>query len=482
MRIPFTDREIRLMATPSGDLMDVQGGSSGSDGESHYRGIWDSGSEINPIFRGRNRWLLYNEMRNDPMVKAILWLYKLPIRSAVWDVRAAGDGKDPIDRAVGEAIKWQFGLGVEEGKLSQTHDEWLTQRLLCLNWGASFEEILWADDLDWWRDPTAGDELRPMRPIARLALRRPSTVSKIEWDEKTGRVKTLEQDLPNTKPIPGNKLAHYAIEREGDSDWMGESLLRAMYGSWKVKKSLFISGAIAWDRWASGIPEVRYPQGGGAGKKERAERIGENLRVHERAYVAFEGQEQDGWGLKIHTANVQDPGSFLKFCNEEMAASAVTMFSRLGTTETGSRAVGDTLAGPYYLAVQAVAKQIASQSTRHVVRRFVDVNFGEEVETPQLVPRKIASRSVESVVNVLSLLAGTGFNVIAKEILDDVLEMLDLDALPDDFPLQREGADAFPGATRRNGGGSPEQRRTAGRSAATVRAALAGGGIPGALG
>lgn len=468
------DRLSRWFATPTGDLAGAKSGVAGRDADSSYGDYMTAGVsyDSNPAFRSRARWLIFNEMRTDPMIRSILWLYKLPIRSAVWDFAPAGGGKDPVDKAVAEACRWQFGLGDYDGQMSVSFDEWLTQRLLCLDWGAVFEEIVWASDLSWWRDPTSNDEQRPVRTIARLGLRRPSSVAKIEWDDETGAIKRLTQDLPNVSPIPGEKLAHYAIERDGEFDWMGTSLLRAMYGSWRMKRPIMLSSAIAWDRWASGLPVVRYPAGSAGTEKEaRAERIGQNVRTHERAYVTFEGKPEDGWDLDIKTATVPDPTGLLRHYDEQMSTAALAMFGRLGTTETGSRAVGEVLIDPYFLAVSAVAKQIALDSTRDVVRRFVDVNFGTQVETPRLTVRKISHQSAASVVNAITLLSGAGFNVRNPEILNTLLEMLDLDKLPAGEPAVAEGQDAFPGAARRTGG----------RAAATTRAALAGGGIPGAL-
>jgi hypothetical protein len=460
VRIPFTDRHLRLYATPVGDLAEPKGGVTGGDQESMYDGIWASTSESNPIFKSRLRWRVYNEMRTDPMIRAILWLYKLPLRSATWDLPPVGGGKDPVDRAVSLAAKWQFGIGAE-GQLSISWDEWLTQRLLCIDWGSVFEEKIWAEELDWWRDPTANDQLRPMRTLARMGLRRPSSISRIKWDENTGQFERVWQDLPGQfrsadEGIPGEKVAHYAIERDGEFDWMGTSILRSMYGVWRMKNALIVSSGVAWDRWASGVVISRYPQGGGAEKERRATKIGENIRSHERGYVAYEGTAEQGWDLNILRGDPADPVNLLRHYDSQMATAALTMFSQLGVTERGSRAVGETLADPYNLAVKAIGGQVALDSTRDVLREWVGVNFGWNVDVPQFTIRKISSRSVESVVNALSLLAGAGYNIRRVELLNSVLEMLDLDKIPvdeetgepiDEEDVVAEGESAFPGAT-----------------------------------
>lgn len=455
MRLPFSDREVdlgRLFATPSGDLHETSPGALGADGDSWYSGVYAGSSESNPLFRGRGRYIAFNEMRADSWVRAILWLYKLPIRNATHEVVPSGQGKDEVDKAVARAVEWQFGLGEQEGKMSQSYDEWMTQRLLCLDWGSVFEEIIWASELDWWPEREGEAGLRLMRPIARMGLRRPSTISKLKWNDETAAIERVWQDLPGVSEagIPGDKIAHYAIERDGETDWMGTSLIRAAWTPFRLKKGLTTSSAIAWDRWASKLPVIYHPKG--RENKTRAEKLGQNVRTHERAYATFEGAKpvpgQEGWQMELLGDAPSDPVGLLRHYDQQMSAGALTMFANLGTTETGSRAVGSTLIEPYYLAILAVAKQIALDSRRDVVRRFVDVNFGHDVDAPAIAVRKISQRTVEGVVNALSLMAGIGFNVIDEGLRDTLLEQLDLDALPEDFPLRAEGTAAFPGAER----------------------------------
>jgi hypothetical protein len=79
------------------------------------------------------------------------------------------------------------------------------------------------------------------------------------------------------------------VLEEEPGRWDGVSLLRAAWGPWELKKQLMISSGIAWDRWAAGIPVVRYPERWRRLSCEKAEEIGRSIRTHERAYVAFEG-------------------------------------------------------------------------------------------------------------------------------------------------------------------------------------------------
>jgi hypothetical protein len=48
----------------------------------------------------------------------------------------------------------------------------------------------------------------------------------------------------------------------------------------------------------------------------------------------------------------------LRYGDEQMAAAFLAMFTKLGTTETGSRAVGESLIDFFVLAQEAVAKAV----------------------------------------------------------------------------------------------------------------------------
>jgi hypothetical protein len=60
--------------------------------------------------------------------------------------------------------------------------------------------------------------------------------------------------------------------------------------------------------------------------------------------------------------------------DEQMAARFLEMFTKLGTTETGSRALGHTLVDFFALAQEAVAKHYADVTNDHVIEDLIDVN------------------------------------------------------------------------------------------------------------
>jgi hypothetical protein len=418
-----------LPATPARDAAQPTT-TAGSDSPSPYafQNLWN---DTNPDILPPTRFFTYNQMRNeDSAIRSALWMFKLAIRAADWSLEPAGE--NPLDRMIADAVAWNFGYEDKLGVMDLSADEQHQQALLMLDFGSMFEEIAWGD-VKTWTDADGDEHL--LRPIARLAPRFPATFrypNGIDVNARTGFVNWIEQTLPGTRRIPGDSLSYYALEREG-SDWLGRSLLRAMYGPWKLKRAVMISAGIGWDRYAFGTPVVRYPLEGGAGKKREAEAIGRNWRTHERGWVVLEGTQAQGWDVEIVGGNstMSDPSGLIRLYNDEIAMSAMQHFTQLGRTGSGSRAVGEVQVEPFYLASQAIADHVAMQKMRLAFRRFVDENFGPDLDVPRLNVSKIMARNVLVMAQALSYLADAGFSFTDPDTQNDIRDYLDLRHMPE---------------------------------------------------
>lgn len=439
------------------------GGELGSDGDSWISRWLGGGPDPNLILSGSQKFEVFDEMAlSDATCKTLLWMFELPTCGAVWDFDAASE--QPVDALVQEACRWQFGLDRYDGQLDTTWRATLHQKMLKNRYGCMFEEIVWGDPVTF--TPMDGGEGRLIRPIVRLAPRVPRTVVEVEYEQ--GKIARIHQNLPATQPIPADKLAYYVTDpRPGR--WDGTSMLRAAWGPWEMKKQLMISAGIAWDRWASGFPVIRYPANGGAGELERAEEMGRSVRNHERAYLAFAGPKPtdlapDGWDITIEggPGNLPDPVPLIKQYDYEILSSGLMTFMALGNMHSGSRAVGQVQDEPYYMAVEAIATDLASEIQRQVVRKFVDVNFGVDVETPKLTVSKIQSEDVAQLSTTLSNLKLAGFDFSDRDLQDDVRERMHLPDLPEDWvspSSEGSGLPAVPRALRRRRKQPPEQQQ-----------------------
>jgi hypothetical protein len=377
------------------------------------------------------RFWRFDQMRKeDAAVKSALQLYKLPIKSAQYPVQPADE--TPEDRMVADALQWNFGLdpGVP-GVLDLSWREQLAQALLMLDYGCMFEEIV-VGDVDVWYD--ADGDPHPMRPFSRLLPLFPQTVKMpdgIQTDKQKGTISSLVQDLPKVSPVPGDKLSWHVLDREG-SDWFGTSLLRPMYGPWRLKRAVMISAGIGWDRFAFGTPVIRYPVGGGDMKKREAEDIGRNWRAAERGYFVLEGTELDGWAIDVKggSGSFNDPTPLIHAYDEQIAGAALQNFMTLGISGSGSRAVGDALSEPYYLALQALCDDIIQDKQRRVFRKWVDLNFGPEYDLPKINPSKLTARNVAVLAAAIAALSDAGLSFTDANTVNDIREWLDLRTLP----------------------------------------------------
>lgn len=421
-----------LNITRRGSAEPPQGeqGSANSYGKAFHDLIAWGSNDPNPLLAGMGRFPIYDEMRlGNPAIRSALWMFKLPVRSAHWDFEPVSE--DPLDQLVADACRWQFGLGEEEGQVDRSWDEQLQQALRMLDWGSQFEEDVWSRDPATWVD-SDGDE-HTMWKISRCEQRAPQWIQRITKDDETGGIAHMEQVLAGTLPIPGEKLSAYVLEREGD-DWLGTSLLRPMWGPWMLQKQLMVAVGIGWDTFGKKTPAIWHPPG----KKREAEDMGRGYRENQRGYFTFESVKDmpGGWSIDlIGPDNPGDPVPLINTYSQMMAAAALQQFSSLGTSKTGSRAVGDVLVEPFTMACVAVAGQIASVMHRGKVRRFVTYNFGSHVPAPRLKVSKIQMRGLDVLTAAIADLAAAGLEFTDRDTQNDMRSQLQLPMLPDDVEV-----------------------------------------------
>lgn len=427
-------------ASPQGPLTDPPRGEAGADGDL-WHDLSGGGPDVNPNLSGSAKFQVYDEMRKtDPTVKSTLLFQKLSARSAHWGLNPATDS--PAARVVRDMVAWNLGLEGHEGELDLSWDELLQHLLTTLDFGPSLAELVWYAEGGQvarpWRD--ADGDAHLVRPLTRVAPRMPSSIARVE--RKNGRITSVVQNLPNVRPIPGEKIVHLVFEREG-SRWDGVSMLRPAWGAWTLKKSLIVSTGIGWDRFSMGLPVIWHPDNPEG--EERARSIGYNVRSHHRAFVRFptrgftdQGKPMSEYALELlnGASSIADPVNLLRWCSEQIAEGGLAHFSSLGRTGTGAYSVGDVQIDPFFLAVQTLAEYIRAQVVKQIIRPLVIVNFGVEAgETlvPKLTVTKVRRLNLEQLAKALALFADAGFHLTLPGDEDNVREYLGFDPLPDDL-------------------------------------------------
>lgn len=107
------------------------------------------------------------------------------------------------------------------------------------------------------------------------------------------------------------------------------------------------------------------------------------------------------------SGSVPDTLGFIRFLNQEIATSVLMGHLDLGTSETGSRALGTAFIDSWTLALEAEGEFIADTATRQAAARIVDWNWGEDEPVPRVVVSGIGSRR-EVTAESLQLLLNSG--------------------------------------------------------------------------
>jgi hypothetical protein len=437
-------RQLVSLPGPSSEAKPAQG-EAGSDVDTAgwwYSDLAGGGPDVNPELSGSKKFEVYDEMRKtDPVVKSTLLFQKLPVRSAAWGLNPRHDNC-AICRGVRDCVNWNLGIeDDEDGQLDISWDETNQQALLALDFGAMLEEQVWGDVREW---VDADGDRHLVRPLVRLAPRYPRSISKVK--RSGARITSIEQWAQEARPIPGEKLVHLIPEREG-ARWDGVSMLRPMWGPWRLKGALMIAAGIGWDRYAAGLPVIWHPDTTEGERK--AKEIGRDIRHHERGYVHLPTKdgftrEESAWGIDLLNGaqTLADPVPLLRWYSAQEAEAGLAHFSQLGNTETGSRAVAETQIDPFFLAVQSLAEYVRAERQRQVIRKIVEVNFGTEVaenHSPVLTVSKIQARSIQVIANALEALHNAGYDFAGfPAVVSDVAELLGFQVDVEEAPTARD--------------------------------------------
>lgn len=448
----------RYTALPTAELGSPGGGSeAGASSYSWYADLIGGGPDVNPELSGSLKFAVYDEMATtDPTIKALIQFWALPIRSAVWGLDPSSKD-DPVAVGIRDMVAWNLGIGDEAGQMDLSWSGSLGLTLGAgLKHGPAIEELIWGD-VQEWRDADGDPHL--VRPLARMAPRPARSIGHVH--RKNGRVTDITQTIPGTTPMPADKLSYIVFDPEETGRWEGSSMIRPAWAAWRMKKALQIAAGIGWDRYASGLPVVYHPDNADA--EERAKKIGEQIRQHERAFVNFPsngpgatGKPDSAWYLDLlnGAATLADPVPLLKWFTEQESEAGLAMFSRLGSSQTGSRAVGQTLIDPFFLGVQSLAQVIRRERERQVIRRIVEVNFGAEAaatQCPKLTVTRIQAKDVIVTAQALSYLSLAGITFTDQGAIDDIREQLGFGELDTSAEAMGVSRDALLAVLREQG-------------------------------
>jgi hypothetical protein len=430
---PVPETEVQ---SPKSKVQSPDTSSYGATGTPIVSGFVTDLQEYNATLRGRNAFMTYEKMRrSDADVAALLWCQKLPIRSADCDVIPGVKENEPdYDQAKEEAkfvkenlfggLEYENSLGM---KFTQRWESVIENALLCCDFGCAGHEDLWTID---------GDRVR----LRRLAPRLPLTFYRFHVEPDGETLQSIEQwgyrgqQFVNVK-VPADKFTLFSLHQEG-ANFYGISTLRFAYQPWYIKQALYRITSIAAERNAMGVPKITAALNPSKEDMDSAKQWVANLAAHENTGLAL----PNGWEMVFQGINgrIYDPLPFIQHCSEQIMRSGLAMFATLGTTQTGSRAVGNVMVDFFQMSLQGLASSVCDTISGTTIRRLVDFNFprapGKPLPYPKLIIPHIA------VLNVLDLLAVIKDVAAANvDLIEPSLERDNWAAKKLGMPLLKEG-------------------------------------------
>jgi hypothetical protein len=344
----------------------------------------------------------FSRMRRDAKVRESLQAVTLPIRRARWEIDPNGARPEIV-----ALVAQDLGLpvrGAEEqqptGRLRDrfSWDEHLRLALLELVYGhMPFEQL--------YRILPTGPGGQLQARLRKLAPRLPQTIAEIRVAKDGGLEGIVQHDAPRAaqrrpQMIGVDRLVWYAHDREG-ANWQGQSALRSAYRPWRLKDEALRVWATSLRR--NGIGQPVYEGAQGETDLSKGRELARRARVSEVSGAAVpNGAKLTFEGVR---GSLPDHREFVKVQDEEIAASVLAEFLKLGSSESGSRALGETFVDFFLHSLHAEAQHLADVATSHVVEDLVDLNFGEDEQAPRVVVDDIGTDHRVTAEAISSLLA-----------------------------------------------------------------------------
>jgi len=384
----------------------------GDTGTTIYNGMI-SGEEYNSDLSGTSKYSVYDKMRKgDATVAASLKVIKLPLRSANWYVKPAGEDALQIEQA--KFIEYNL-----KEAMSTTWDDFIREALLMLDYGVFvFEKVFGYVEYE-------GKQYIGWK---KFASRHPRTVQ--SWKMIAAQKDGITQ-VTNSKgsvEIPIEKLLIFTNEKEGDN-WEGISILRSAYKSWFFKDVFEQIDAMAFERQGLGVPYCKLPSGYTPKDKTDAVEIVKNLRANEKAYVVYPEGYEIGF-MDMGANKVRDPKSSIEYHNRQIVLNVLAQFLMLGAGgSSGSYSLSEDQSDFFYDSLQAIAKNIKDVVNKYAIQQLCDINWPGTKEYPTLEVDEIGAIDKVKFATAINTLVGA--NIIKLNTNDEKYIRKEMD-LPDE--------------------------------------------------
>ena len=405
----------------------------GVGGVSYFHGFIDS-DEFNKELTGSAGILNYDKMvRTDSQIAAILNAIDLNLLSASYNIEAPKSDEEAA-KVTPEIIDF-----VRDNLFVRINFEEFLRHALTSIWAGFswFEKVLVLED--------------GQIQLKKLASRLASTLYRWETDgngELTGVIQRAQKDSRTQDiPITREKIALFVFQKEGNN-YEGRSILRPVWRHFLIKDAMYKIDAIRHERFAIGVPVITIPDMYDQNAMNMAKAIGKNWRGAEQSYVVM----FPNWNIEIMQvkgAEALDIIPTIQHHNEEIAKSTLAQFINFGTTQTGSRALGDSAQEFFIDAMEGMAKWVCSVIQDEIIWPLVDLNYPNEPR-PEMVCADLGTVSLNELTRALRVV-GDMYITPDDKLEDHLRRRLDLPPRDGESASESEEeveATAYPVETR----------------------------------
>lgn len=413
---------------------------------------------------GSTSWGEYEKLeRTDHQVASALNLVSAPLRDSIVEVEPASE--DEADVAMADFVRDNLTEWLEP-RAPQLLEQ---QVRYGLGYGYHLGELVWDTRPD---KRVPGGQATYLR---KLAQRLPSSLASNAWVEKDGELRAIRQQGHRDGKwvdveLPSDKVLLCTWNRTG-SNYQGFSAFRPVWYLAQMRADLLRILAIGHQRESCGVPvaEVDKDAALSDDQREELQSVLEDLVYHENAGLQLPP------GVKLQW--VFSPGANKGHVLETWRALGLAILETvqaqqqyLGTSDTGSRAVGEVHAQAQTAFVQGVRawleacwNGVGGQPYTGVIRKLVDFNFGAQEKYPllRLVTKKAELPPME-LATAVATLKGAGALTLTADDENDLRERLGLRPIDAE---QRAAAAAKsaplpPGADGEEASGTPSPKAT----------------------
>lgn len=388
----------------------------GTGGVSFTSGLIDS-NEFNAALTGQEGVRTYDKMRRtDAKVAGLLNAITMPCLGATYDVELPEEDDPAFSRTTDEHVQFL------RENLFQRLDfttEFLRHALSCIWSGYSwFEKVYSLENGRLY--------LKKLSPRIASTLYRWNVTGTGELESvtqetwKDGQTKYIE--------VPRHKIALFTFQREAN-DFEGLSLLRPVYRHFLIKDTLYRLDAIRNERFAIGVPHIKLPADYSAEMLTMAKAIGKNWKGAEQSFVVtVEGMEISI--LQVAGGEALDLIPTIKHHDEMIPMVGLAQFLSYGTTETGSRALGESSQTFFYDALRGWLDDLMDQMNREVCWPLLDLNYPNQPR-PRLAYSELGSASLSMVIDSLQKI-GPVYVTPTRDTENDIRDRLNLPPLDEE--------------------------------------------------